>query len=115
MEEIDKGKLKGKLIDKLELEYNDYVNELKKSSNIIIIENAYQLVTKKEIIYCIKENKDLSVYEMNLLLHNNNVLDTIYDNWNRLDCNYSELLQFSVDNTISEYKKREHNKNRDAR
>ena len=115
MEDLMKEKLKAKLIDKLELEYNNYVKRLKELSNIMIIENAYQLVTKREIADYIEHELNLSTREMQLFLKNDNVLNKVYNNWLKQDGNYSELLQFPVDITLREYREQDRRKTKEER
>lgn len=115
MEDLEKEKLKEKLINKIELEYNNYVKKLKELSNIMIIENAYQLVTKREIANYIEYSADFSTREIKLLLKNKNVLDKMYDEWTKQDSNYYELLQFPVDKALKEYRELERRKVREER
>ena len=115
MEDLEKQKLKTKLVDKIELEYNNYVKELKKLSNIMVIESAYQLVTKREIANYIENELNLSTHEIYLILRNENVLDKMYDNWNKQCGNYYELLQFPVDITLREYKEQDKRRSKEER
>ena len=115
MEDLEKEKLKSKLIDKIELEYNNYIKKIKELSNIMIIESAYQLVTKREIANYIELSANLSTREMHLLLKNKYVLDRMYDEWTKRDGNYYELLQFPIDYVLREYKDLDRRKAKEER
>lgn len=91
--------LKQKFDKKIDNEYKEFIEELKQCSPDVIIERAYEKVSKEEMIYKIKE-KDYSVSDLKALLKSDDILDECYDEWLNSDGNFNELLEYPVDERI---------------
>ena len=90
-----------KLQDKLELEYSNFINELKYESKEYIIEQAYEITAKQEIKDYLA-GREASEEELKVLLKKAYVLDNMYDKWLDTDGNLYEALQYAVDDRIGE-------------
>ena len=66
-----KTELKAKLDNKIDKEYEDLLADLRNSTPQVIIERAYEKVSKEEMIYRIKE-KDYTINELKILLKQDN-------------------------------------------
>ena len=120
MEDL-KIELKVKLDNKIDNEYEDLLSDLRKSTPQVIIERAYEKVSKEEMIYRIKE-KDYTINELKILLKQDNLLQECYDEWLDSDGGFNQVLEDSVDERIefiieeSEKESREKKtKNRESR
>jgi len=94
-----KAELKQKLEEKIDSEYDNLVEELKKSKPQVIIERAYELVTKDEMTYKIKA-RDYEVDELQALLNTNGILQNCYDEWLSRDGGFGEVLDDTVSDEI---------------
>lgn len=99
IEKETKAELKQKLEEKIDNEYDNLVEELKKSKPQVIIERAYELVTKEEMTYKIK-NVDYEVDELQALLNTKGILQCCYDRWLNSDGGFGEVLYSVVDDEI---------------
>ena len=68
-----KTELKEKLDNKIDKEYENLLADLRNSTPQVIIERAYEKVSKEEMIYRIKE-KDYTINELKILLKQDNLL-----------------------------------------
>lgn len=91
--------LKQKFDKKIDNEYKEFIKELKQCSPDIIIERAYEKVSKEEMIYKIKE-KNYTVSDLKALLKSDDLLDECYDEWLKSDGNFNELLEYPVEERI---------------
>lgn len=110
-------KIKKKLISKLEQELKDYKQYLMGLPPEQIIDNAYDLVCKQEIIDCILLDGNYSNFELKTLLKRENLLDELYNDWLHADGNLRETLEYCVEDSIETIRDNEVKKqrNRDAR
>ena len=116
-----KTELKAKLDNKIDKEYESLLADLRNSTPQVIIERAYEKVSKEEMIYRIKE-KDYTINELKILLKQDNLLQECYDEWLDSDGGFNQVLEDSVDERIefiieeSEKESREKKtKNRESR
>ena len=91
--------LKQKFDDKIDKEYEKFIKELKQCPPQVIIERAYEKVSKEEMIYKIKD-KDYTIADLKALLKSNGILDECYDEWLKSDGNFNEVLEYAVDERI---------------
>lgn len=91
--------LKEKLIEKVENEYREFVEELKKKTPEEIIENAYELTSKDEIIGQLKE-MTLDEDEIKTMLRKNDLLAQFYSDWLDHDSQLGENISYSMTDTI---------------
>lgn len=109
--------LKQKLDKKIDKELEELIADLKQCRPKVIIERAYEKVSKEKIAYKIKE-KNYDFIELKALLKSKNILDECYDEWLKIDGNFNEILSYAVDNRIKlivEELKKEKTKNKESR
>lgn len=101
--------LKQKFDDKIDNEYKEFIEELKQCSPQVILERAYEKVSKEEMVYKIKD-KDYTVSDLKALLKTEEILQECYDEWLKSDGNFNEVLEYAVDERIDliidDYKER---------
>lgn len=105
-------KLKQELYDKLEKEYNDFIEDLKTKKPDEIINKSYEKVMKeelKEMFYPELNNYELS--ELKALNKTKAPLEELYQGWMDYDGGVHEPLQYSIEDTL-EFLKKEQQKNR---
>lgn len=105
------------LSQKVNEEYNQFISDMKNEPAEIIIESAYEIVSKENIVmYCEEYPLNLTDKEFAALLSSKNTLDEVYSQW----CNNGELhglediglaleetadrIQISIDRDIAEQK-----------
>ena len=91
--------LKQKFDDKIDNEYEEFIEELKQCSPQVILERAYEKVSKEEMVYKIKD-KDYTVSDLKALLKTDGILQECYDEWLKSDGNFNEVLEYAVDERI---------------
>lgn len=70
------------LYDKVQGEYDKFIDKMKKEPAEVIIESAYEIVSKENItMYCQKYNVNLSEKQFSALLSSKNILDEVYKQW----------------------------------
>ena len=89
-------KLKQELYDKLEKEYNDFIEDLKTKTPDEIINKSYEKVMKEELKALNKTKAPL---------------EELYQGWMDYDGGVHEPLQYSIEDTL-EFLKKEQQKNR---
>lgn len=101
--------LKEKLSEKLNNEFKNFIDNLKLCTPEVIIERAYEKVSKEEMIYKIKD-KHYTVADLKALLKVDEILQECYDEWLKSDFNFNEVLEYAVDeridSIIDEYKEK---------
>lgn len=109
--------LKNELIEKLEKELREYINTLRGLSADEIIDNSYKLTCITEIKDYLIYDKELSKFELKMLLKREHILEECYNDLFHYEENLREALEFSVDDTIDFLRDREVEKqrNKDAR
>lgn len=76
------------LYDKVKAEYDSFITDIKKESADVIVESAYEIVTKDEITnYCQEYTPRLTEQQYEALLSSKNTLHEVYEQW----CNNGEL------------------------
>lgn len=110
--------LKKQLEEKVNAEFKDFVENLKKCEPETIIDRAYEKVSKEEMIYKIID-KDYDKTELKALLKTEGILQECYDEWLKSDGNFNEVLEYAVDNRIDliveDYKKKQAKESRESR
>lgn len=94
-----KAELKRKLEEKIDSEYDNLVEELKKSKPQVIIERAYELVVKEQMMYRIG-CREYEVDELQALLNTKGILQSCYDGWLSNDGGLDEVLEYTVSEEI---------------
>lgn len=105
--------LKEQLGQKIENEFQEFIEDLKQCEPQVIIDRAYEKVSKEEMIYKIKD-KEYSKSDLKALLKADEILQECYDEWLKSDGNFNEVLEYAVDERIDliidDFKNRENKK-----
>lgn len=92
-------KLKEKLFEKIEKEFEDFKQELKQKTPDEIIENAYKITTMDGIIGELKE-RSFDKDELKALLKEKDLLSEFYEDWRNADGKLCESVQYPMEDTI---------------
>ena len=116
-EGFDRKNLDVQLYKKVQSEYNKFIAEMKKEPADVIIESAYEIVSKENILmYCEEYDLKLSEKQFIALMSSKNTLDEVYrkwcDNgeWHGIDDiglaleETADRIQISLDRKIAEQK-----------
>lgn len=119
-EGFDRKNLDVQLYKKVQSEYNKFIAEMKKEPADVIIESAYEIVSKENILmYCEEYDLKLSEKQFTALMSSKNTLDEVYrkwcDNgeWHGIDDiglaleETADRIQISIDRKIAEKKSAE--------
>lgn len=113
---VEKETLKEKFEQKIDNEYKDFIENLKQCTSEIIIDKAYEKVSKQEMIYKIKD-RDYSTSELKALLKTDGILQECYDEWLKSDGNFTDVLEYAVeeriDLIIEDFERQKHKKDRE--
>mgnify|MGYP001058161363 CR=1 FL=1 len=88
--------LKQQLNEKVQKEYDDFIERLKQLPLQQIIDSSYEKVFKEEFMTTV-QYKDLSRQEINALLKKDYPLDSLYQEWLKNDLSYVPLIEDTVD------------------
>ena len=103
--------IRQELYDKMQNEYNEYLNELKNSDAQNIINNAYQITMKEEIVsFFYPELEKYDIEDIRALNKTKNPLEELYQGWMDSDAGIHSVLEDSVDYTIEDLKKEQKEK-----
>lgn len=92
---MDLQQLKKQLNEKLQKEYDNFIERLKLLPPERIIESSYEKVFKEELMTTV-QYKDLSRVEIIALLKLDHPLDSLYQEWLKNDFSYLPLLEDTV-------------------
>lgn len=92
---MDLQQLKELLNEKLQKEYDNFIEKLKSLPPEQVIESSYEKVFKEELMTTV-QYKDLSKMEINALLKLDHTLDSLYQEWLKNDFSYLPLLEHTV-------------------
>lgn len=102
------------LYDKMKAELDKFIAELKTKSPEQIIELAYELTIKEDLL-SIFENTDFSQEEAKALYSQKYPLDSLYQEWLSNDLTYMDQLRETVDDKIISAVKEMKDKQRESR
>ncbi len=102
------------LYDKMKAELDKFIAELKTKSPEQIIELAYELTIKEDLL-SIFENTDFSQEEAKALYSQKYPLDSLYQEWLSNDLTYMDQLRETVDDKIKSAVKEMKDKQRESR
>lgn len=102
------------LYDKMKCELDKFIAELKTKSPEQIIELAYELTIKEDLL-SIFENTDFSKEEAKALYSQKYPLDSLYQEWLSNDLTYMDQLRETVDDKIKSAVKEMKDKQRESR
>lgn len=103
--------IRQELYEKMQTEYNEYLVNLKNTNAQNIIDNAYQITIKEELVTMFYP--DLEKYEVEdikALNKSKNPLEELYQGWMDSDAGIHSVLEDSVDDTLEELKREQKEK-----
>lgn len=111
MNEMD---IRKKLYEKMQNEYNDFIEEMKNNEPQFIVNNAYQIVIKEELVAMFyPESKQYDIDEIKALNKTKNPLEELYQGWMDSDAGIHSVLEDNVSDTIEEIQKEQREKKKD--
>lgn len=111
MNEMD---IRKKLYEKMQKEYNDFVEEMKNNEPQFIVNNAYQIVIKEELVAMFyPEFEQYDIDEIKALNKTKNPLEELYQGWMDSDAGIHSVLEDNVSDTIEEIQKEQREKKKD--
>jgi len=87
------------LYEKVEDEYNAFIERLKQLPPDKIIDHAYEKIFKEDLMVALEEKK-LSYNEAKAMLSLKYPLDELYQEWMHTDISYMDMLSDIVDNRV---------------
>lgn len=103
METIEK--LKKKLSKQMSQEYKEYISQLKKLSIDEIIKKSYETTIKKQFLSLLGTDQNIDRNELKALLHSDNILDELYEQWNYDIRDFNVVLEDSFIYSFNEFVK----------
>ncbi len=91
-----RNQLETELYDRMKAENGEYLKHLKTLPPDEIIENAYQIAYRENILYIFEDETDLPEKRLRALLEQDRPLATIYDDWCSRDVSEMSLLREEV-------------------
>lgn len=111
MNEMD---IRKKLYEKMQKEYNDFIEEMKNNEPQFIVNNAYQIVIKEELVAMFyPESEQYDIDEIKALNKTKNPLEELYQGWMDSDAGLHSVLEDNVFDTIEEIQKEQREKKKD--
>lgn len=89
-----------KLYDKMKTELDNFKSELKTKSPDEIIQSAYELVTKEDILSVFEIEESFELKEYKALLRIKNPLEYLYQEWLSYDGSVMDAIRDSVNFAI---------------
>lgn len=103
------------LYKKMFAEQQKYVDELKNSTPEIVIQNAYELVIREDILLHLEEN-DLEPNQCRALLREKEPLNTLFLAWEKHEGDHMNEIRDCIENKADElHKLIKHRADRDSR
>lgn len=93
--------MEGKLQEKLEIELEEFKQEVKKMGADIAVDKAYELTVKQEIIDSLLYDNNLSKKNISAILACKKPLQKMYEDWLTQDGNLRGELNFSIDRSVN--------------
>lgn len=111
MNEMD---IRKKLYEKMQNEYNDFIEEMKNNEPQFIVNNAYQIVIKEELVAMFyPESEQYDIDEIKALNKTKNPLEELYQGWMDSDAGIHSVLEENVSDTIEEIQKEQREKKKE--
>jgi len=86
--------------DKLRIDYNEYLDNLRTMPPQQIIEKSYETVTKEGILTCFEGREYLTETESMALIEKNYGLDDFYSEWLDADTHYEDAIRDCINASI---------------
>jgi len=87
------------LQQKLDKEYEDFIEELKNERVDVIVERAYELVVKQSIMDYI-QTQEMTANKINALLKEEKLLNSLYNKWMESDGEFYTIIGEKVEEKI---------------
>ena len=97
------------LYEKVQAEYDAFIEELKRMTPEQVIDRAYEKVTKENMVMVIQEN-NLEPSEAKALCREKYPLDRMYQEWLDTDVSEMQMLKDSIDDTAKKGSQRNERK-----
>lgn len=107
-----------KLYQKMKNELNEFKTELKAKPPEVIIQSAYEIVMKEEILTVFENKESFKLEDYKALLKTKNPLEYLYQEWLDFDASAMDTIRDSINFAIekqSEYLKVKAEKDKDCR
>lgn len=101
MEKDLKAQLEDQLYERMSHENEAYLAELKTRPADEIINSAYQIACRENILYLFEEETPLNVRQLQVLIEMSSPLRELYEDWCGRDSNEMELLRGSIEDSTS--------------
>lgn len=102
------------LYEKVQTEYDAFIEELKRMTPEQVIDRAYEKVTKENMVTIIRE-ENLTPAEAKALNREKYPLDRMYQEWLDTDVSEMQMLKDSIDDTAKKAVKEMKEKQRESR
>lgn len=102
------------LYEKVQAEYDAFIEELKRMTPEQVIDKAYQKVVKENMVMAIQD-MELTPSEAKALCREKYPLDRMYQEWLDTDVSGMQMLKDSIDDTAKQAVKEMKEKHRDSR
>jgi len=102
------------LYEKVQAEYDAFIEELKRMTPEQVIERAYEKVTKENMVMAIQD-KELTYTEAKALCREKYPLDRMYREWLDTDVSGMQMLKDSIDDTAKQAVKEMKEKQKESR
>lgn len=100
---MEKMKIRENLYNRMQQEYNDFIDNLKQQPPEKIIEAAYQKVIKEEILgYFYPEYECYDINQIKALSKTKEPLEELYQGWMDCDAGIHQVLEDNIDDTLDE-------------
>lgn len=94
-------KIRTGLYNKIQNEYNNFIENLKQQTPIVILDKAYEKVMKEETVYMFYPDLNkFTIEQIKALNKTKAPLDELYQGWMRSDVNLNELYEDNIIDTI---------------
>ena len=98
------------LYEKMSKELENFIKELQQSTPEIIIENAYELIIREDILLSVEGN-EIPLSKTKQLLKLEKPLDSIYQEWLRNDYSHMDMIEDTINDFAGELKMQAKKKN----
>lgn len=109
---MNSEQLNASLYNKLNSELQDFIHELQTSPPEVVIEQAYELVIKEDIVMAL-ECDDIDSAKCRALLKEKHPLQKLYEGWENTESRHMQEIRDVIDTHASELIAK-HQKNREA-
>jgi GH35 family endo-1,4-beta-xylanase len=89
------------LYEKMQSEYDTYLAGFSNMTPSNIVQNAYEIVYKQDILFCFEDaDNGLNFEEKKALLSKKHPLEFLYQEWLASDCTHMEMLRDCIKDSV---------------